>query len=130
MIRAFSPFRNISAALIVLALAVRVVIPSGFMPSSERSFALTICTGMDTQTVWMDNKGKLHKEDPSKGKSVEHQPCAFAGAAMATDVPAPELHVALAPMALTTPVFAKPEVAVGRGLAAPPPPAIGPPSFI
>ena len=76
MIRAFSPFKNIAAVLIVLALAVRVVIPSGFMPSSERGLALTICTGMDTQTIWMDSKGKLHKEDPSKGKSVEHQPCA------------------------------------------------------
>ena len=88
MIRTFSPFRNLAAALIVLALAVRIVLPSGFMPSSERGFALTICTGMDTQTVWMDKSGKLHKEDPAKGKSVEHQPCAFAGAAMAGDAPA------------------------------------------
>lgn len=130
MIRAFSPLRNIAAALIVLALAVRVIIPSGFMPSSERGVLLTVCTGMDTQTVWMDKSGKLHKEDPSKGKSVEHQPCAFAGAAMASDVPEPALRVALAPVALATPVFALGEVAVGRGLAAPPPPAIGPPSFI
>ncbi len=130
MIRAFSPFRNIAAALIVLALALRVIIPSGFMPSSERGFALTICAGMDTQTVWMEKSGKLLKEDPSKGKSVEHQPCAFAGATMASDVPAPEIHVALAPVALAAPIFAEREVAVGRGLAAPPPPAIGPPSFI
>ena len=130
MILTFLPFRNLAAALIVLALAVRVVIPAGYMPSSERGFALTICAGMDTQTVWMDKSGKLHKEDPAKGKSVEHQPCAFAGAAMAGDAPAPELHVALAPVALATPVFAERGVAVGRGLAAPPPPAIGPPSFI
>jgi hypothetical protein len=130
VIRARSPFRNIAAALIVLALAVRVIIPSGFMPSTERGFALTICTGMDTQTVWMDKAGKLHKEDPSKGKSVEHQPCAFAGTVMASDMPAPTLQVALAPVTLAAPVFAQREVAVGRGLAAPPPPAIGPPSFI
>lgn len=130
MIRASSPFRNIAAALIVLALALRVIIPSGFMPSSEHGFALTICTGMDTQTVWMDKSGKLHKEDPSKGKSVEHQPCAFAGAAMAADVLPADFQVAMAPVALAIPVFAKREVSVGNGLAAPPPPAIGPPSYV
>lgn len=130
MIRASSPFRNIAAAMILLALALRVIIPSGFMPSSERGFALTICAGMDTQTVWMDKSGKLHKEDPSKGKSVEHQPCAFAGAAMAADVLSADFQVAMAPVALAIPVFAKREVSVGAGLAAPPPPAIGPPSYV
>ena len=130
MIRASSPLRNLAAALILLALAFRVIIPSGFMPSSERGFALTICTGMDTQTVWMDKSGKLHKEDPSKGKSVEHQPCAFAGAAMAADVLSADFQVAMAPVALAIPVFAKREVSVGSGLAAPPPPAIGPPSYV
>lgn len=130
MIRASSPFRNIAAALIVLALALRVIIPSGFMPSSERGFALTICTGMDTQTVWMDKTGKLHKEDPSKGKSAEHQPCAFAGTVMAADVLSTDFQVAMAPVALAIPVFAKREVTVGNGLAAPPPPAIGPPSYV
>lgn len=130
MIRAFSPFRNIAAALIVLALAVRVVIPSGFMPSSERGFALTICTGMDTPTVWMDSKGKLHKEDPSKGKSVEHSPCAFAGAAAADGVGSGNFESAPAHIASAVTVFSASEVSIGTGLAAPPPPAIGPPSSI
>lgn len=129
MIRTFLPFRNLAAALIVLALAVRIVLPAGFMPSSERGFVLTICTGMDTQTVWMDKSGKLHKEDPAKGKSVEHQPCAFAGAAMAGDTPAAAF-VAMPPVATAVPVFAMREISVGQGLAAPPPPAIGPPSYI
>ena len=113
-----------------MALAMRVIIPSGYMPSSERGFALTICAGMDTKTVWMDKSGKLHKEDPSKGKSVEHQPCAFAGAAITADFPATALRIDMAPVALAIPVFAKREVSVGAGLAAPPPPAIGPPSYI
>lgn len=130
MICAFSPFRNIAAACVLLALAMRVIIPTGFMPSAERGFALTICTGTDTQTVWMDKSGKLHNEDPSKGKSVEHQPCAFAGAAMASHLPSIDVHVAMAPVAVAIPVHSKREVSVGAGLAAPPPPAIGPPSFI
>jgi len=127
---ASSPLRNFAAILILMALAMRVIIPSGYMPSAERGFALTICAGMDTQTVWMDKTGKLHKEDPSKGKSVEHQPCAFAGAAIAGNFPVVALPVAMAPVALAAPVFAKREVSVGAGLAAPPPPAIGPPSYI
>jgi hypothetical protein len=130
VIRAYFPFRNFASALILLALAVRVVIPSGWMPSAERGFALTICTGMDTQTVWMDKSGKLHKEDPAKGKSVEHQPCAFAGAAMASDLPSANLHLPMPPVALPIVAFATHEVAVGTGLAAPPPPAIGPPAYI
>ena len=100
MIRDFPPFRNFAAALIVLALALRIMVPAGFMPSTERSFALTICTGMDTQTVWMDKSGTLQKEDPSKGKSVEHQPCAFAGAAIAADFLSSVSQVAMAPVAL------------------------------
>jgi len=119
-----------AAARFGLRVALRVAIHWGFMPSSERGFALTVCTGMDTQTVWMDSKGQLHKEDPSKGKSVEHQPCAFAGTAIALDGPAPDFQIALAPVALAIPIFAKREVSVGAGLAAPPPPAIGPPSYI
>lgn len=130
MIRSFFPFRNMAAALIVLALAVRVVIPSGFMPSSERGFALAICTGMDTQTVWMDKSGKLHKEDPAKGKSVKHQPCAFAGVAMAGNAPTEATFIAMPPVATAIPVFSMREISVGHGLAAPPPPAIGPPSYI
>ena len=127
---ASSPLRKFAAVFILMALAMRVIIPSGYMPSSERGFALTICAGMDTQTVWMDKSGKLHKEDPSKGKSVEHQPCAFAGAALTADFPATAMQVAMAPVALAIPVFAKREVSVGAGLAAPPPPAIGPPSYV
>ena len=127
---ASSPLRNFAAIFILMALAMRVIIPSGYMPSSERGFALTICAGMDTQTVWMDKSGKLHKEDPSKGKSVEHQPCAFAGAAITADFHATALRIDMAPVALAIPVFAKREVSVGAGLAAPPPPAIGPPSYI
>lgn len=130
MIRTFLPFRNLAAAFILLALALRLIIPSGFLPSAERGFALTICTGIDTQTVWMDKSGKLHKEDPSKGKSVEHQPCSFAGAPMTAELLAADFPVAMAPVAVARPVFAKRDVSVGTGLAAPPPPSIGPPSYI
>jgi hypothetical protein len=49
---------------------------------------------------------------------------------MTADFPATALRIDMAPAALAAPVFAKREVSVGSGLAAPPPPAIGPPSYI
>jgi hypothetical protein len=122
--------RRLALACVVLALAMRITVPSGWMPSSERGFALTVCTGMDTQTVWLDAKGKLHKEDPSKGKSVEHSPCAFAGATAANDLPVADLHFAMPHRPAPLPIFAVSEVLVGKGLAAPPPPATGPPSIV
>jgi hypothetical protein len=125
-----TPLRSFAEVFVLIALAMRVIIPSGYMPSSERGFALTICAGMDTKTVWMDKSGKLHKEDPSIGKSVEHQPCAFAGAAITADFPATAFQIDMDPVALAAPVFAKREVSIGSGLAAPPPPAIGPPSYV
>lgn len=114
----------------MLAIAVRAMVPSGWMPSTERGFALTICTGMDTQTVWMDSKGKLHKEDPSKGKSVEHSPCAFAGDTAPATPDTGNSLTALPHIASAASAFPNKVVSVGSGLAAPPPPAIGPPSFI
>lgn len=119
--------RTIAAALIVLAMAVRVIVPSGFMPSAERGFALVVCTGTDTQTVWLDKAGKLHKEDPSKGKSVERQPCAFASVVSLAARPMAPTSTALAPVQWAHPLFPSREFTIGTGLAAPPPPAIGPP---
>ncbi len=122
--------RRLAFAFVVLALAIRIAVPSGWMPSNERGFALTVCTGMDTQTVWMDSKGKLHKEDPSKGKSVEHSPCAFAGSLAVHNLPATNFHFAMPHRPTPVPVFAANEISIGNGLAAPPPPAIGPPSLV
>jgi hypothetical protein len=129
VIRALLPSRHLAAALVLMALAMRVLVPSGWMPTTERGFALTICTGVDTQTIWMDSKGKLHKEDPTKGDAVEHSPCAFAGAPPALAANADMAVAAIAPQPRIVPSFVWQDVTVGHGLAAPPPPAIGPPSF-
>ncbi|MEP7349330.1 MAG: hypothetical protein ABI668_05180 [Sphingorhabdus sp.] len=121
---------RIAYLFILLALAIRVAVPSGWMPSGERGFALTVCAGMDTATVWIDAQGKIHKEDPSKGKSIEHAPCAFAGATAAVDHPPADFAVTKLADRFEVPIFASSAVAVGTGLAAPPPPAIGPPNLI
>jgi hypothetical protein len=99
--------KRFALLLVALALAVRLAVPTGWMPG-EKTFQLTLCTGVDTETVWMDSKGKLHNQKPHGGEGGEKQPCApFVSAG-----------------------FARPEVTVGRGLAAPPPPQTGPPILI
>ena len=69
--------KRFAVLLVVLALAARLAAPNGWMPG-EKSFQLTLCTGVDTETVWMDSKGKLHKQKPHGEK--EQKPCAFGGA--------------------------------------------------
>jgi hypothetical protein len=116
--------------LVVFALAVRMTIPAGWMPSTERSFALNVCTGINMSTVWIDTKGKIHKSDPTKHKSSEHEPCAYAGLAIAADL-AQQSSAVSAPLKQAN-IVANHVVhsSVGRGLAAPPPPSTGPPSYI
>jgi hypothetical protein len=91
----------------LLALAVRMIIPTGWMPSVVAGKAtITLCTGAGMVEAWVDADGKIHKDSPTK-KS-------------ANDQPSPQ----------SVPVAVLTGVAIGLGLAAPPPPAIGPPTLI
>jgi len=129
VIRLSAPMRSLSAFVLLAALVARMLVPAGWMPSTDRAFAITVCTGIDTQTVWLDTQGKTHKQDPSKADDSDHEPCTFAGGAFASltpEMPAVETAVAYA----NAPVFAHDSIAPGQGLAAPPPPSTGPPSLI
>jgi hypothetical protein len=114
----------------LIAIAARGIIPAGWMPTGERSFEISICTGMEMQKAWLDSEGKVHKQDPTKKDAREKQPCAFSGLAMATPfagavaVPHPAVPLGAAHDGKNQ------LVSIGRGLAAPPPPATGPPSLI
>ena len=125
--------RHFALVLIVMALAVRARVPAGWMPSGERSFALTVCTGTETSTVWIDAKGAIHKSEPVQDGGhgdVQHDPCSFAGVALALDVPeglAPAAEKILPEKSF---VSLASSVTIGHGLAAPPPPATGPPALI
>lgn len=114
--------------LAVIALAVRIAVPSGWMPSAERGFALTVCVGGDMQIVWLDKKGSLHEREP--GQSIEKSDCAFAGSAPAMDLPTVAAASEKAVATQLTASIPQIRVSIGHGLAAPPPPATGPPSFI
>lgn len=126
-----NPMRiNVALAFVALSLLLRIMVPAGWMPASERGgYAIALCTGMGAVSAWVDAQGKVHKEKPGDAKA-DH-PCVFSGFAAAIDLPAfegaliiPPLPVGslLGPLAVTA--------AVGRGLAAPPPPPTGPPASL
>jgi hypothetical protein len=125
------PNRNWLIALFVLALAVRMVIPTGWMPSfTDSKTTITLCTGAGMVEAWVDADGKIHKENPTK-KGAGDQPCAFAGLGGAADAPEFEtasLALPFAPQLIHNNKATA--VAIGLGLAAPPPPATAPPALI
>ena len=116
--------------LLILAMAVRMLVPTGWMPSGERSFEIKVCTGVNMSSVWIDTKGQIHKSDPSKHKSSGHEPCAFAGMAMAANFAPQFAGLPVPPQQSVRLGIASIPVSIGKGLAAPPPPSTGPPTFI
>lgn len=114
-------------ALLALALFVRALVPTGWMPvATANGVRMELCAGQAMPTQAM--AGMKHGHDQGKQALPDH-PCAFAGLGLAADIAPPLVVVALA---LMPPPMLAPRglaVAVGRGLAAPPPPATGPPAF-
>ena len=120
-----APLRNrIALTLLGLVLAMRVLVPAGWMPSEKGGFAITVCTGSAMESAWVDSEGKVHKQAPAQGGDSQ---CAFAGLGapmLGSDIPAPAMLAARADVA---PAPSLALASIGQGLAAPPPPATGPP---
>ena len=122
-------WRRASAAIVaLLALAVRLAAPTGWMlaPSDGHGAPrLVICTGHGPAELGGHPSAPSH----TPARSIEH-PCVFAGAASPTAPQAPAVPIA-APtlMAVDVPVTAFRDQRPGRGLAAPPPPSHGPPTI-
>ncbi|PZU06184.1 hypothetical protein [Sphingomonas sp.] len=112
-----------------LALFLRILIPSGWMPASDR-IGLMPCFGMAPVETTMVSHGSHHgaphhqDHDGEKGD----KPCAFAGFACALAEPADTTHAPAPLFAARTPSPATlATTMIGAGLAAPPPPQTGPP---
>jgi hypothetical protein len=122
--------RDAFLVLATLAIALKIMIPAGFMPGMDQPgslpFALVICTGEGLKVV--DQLPASHQSDEHGGKSAHDAPCPFAVQGAATPPPA---MVAVARAQVVT--YVEPlsplgrTVAPGQGLAAPPPPPTGPP---
>ncbi len=111
-------------ALALLALVMRVAVPQGFMIDPAGQAGLVLCVpGMAGGGDQTDRPGAPGPVNPDK-------PCAFAG--YAADI-APDLHFLSTPAIRQTALLlnlTRPEQTPGRGLAAPPPPSVGPPPLL
>jgi hypothetical protein len=72
---------RIAAALIALALAMKVAVPAGFMPvATPGQLMVLVCTEFGPQHVAIDVPGMPAKSDDA---TKMDQPCAFAGLGLA-----------------------------------------------
>jgi len=117
------------AALAFLALALQLMFPSGFMAATSEqghSIPIVICSAEGRMVTDWDTLSGHKSKAPAKPMAA----CAFAGHATASAPPVPQA----IPVAVAFHAEAEAQrpyaVFPGRGLAAPPPPAIGPPSTV
>ncbi|HEY6916776.1 MAG TPA: hypothetical protein VI381_03975 [Allosphingosinicella sp.] len=124
--------------LIGCALLIRALLPSGWMPATQGGFSFILCSGwtsaqesaaMAESAYRADMIERLGRAGKDGGRTAADEPCAFSGLAMAWTGAegAPRLS---SPVVAPAPLFLTLIVAVGRGLAAPPPPSTGPPLLI
>ena len=125
-------WRGSGALLVLLALAVRLAAPQGWMLAPGDGHGaprLIICTGHMADAS-AQSRLPGHPARHGGGDSNNDHPCVFAGSHAP---PAPAmLAVRLAPTALALDVRAPSPLTdqrPGRGLAAPPPPSQGPPKL-
>ncbi len=145
-----SPHRSIwtswALALTVLAMAMRVVIPSGYMVASAQAThglpQMVICTGQGAMAVAIDGAGHLVKTSPKPASKPAHSdpthsdkdrpdhPCAFSATSAAAQ--SANLALSLAPVRFShsAPQPLASAQRPGLGLAAPPPWTTGPPSIL
>lgn len=118
--------QRVLAALFLLAMALRVLAPAGFMPDvGDQGLVLRLCSGSGAQTVVVV-PGKTTPDDP---QNASGEACLFGAApGQGLDVPVPPAVPALVlprlPLVFATAVA---HLTVHR-LAAPPPPSQGPPA--
>jgi hypothetical protein len=128
------PWRQVLLTLAILAVALKVLIPPGFMaaaPSNDLPFAIVLCTAQGALTIGPGESLPAHGKSDQPAKSSHDSPCVFAGHGLGAPPPTPadlgpaEFVAYRAPVASTPPGLAP-----GRGLTGPPLPARGPPSLL
>lgn len=126
--------RTVLLVLLAGAMLLRLLVPQGWMPVSDGSgYHLTLCSGagpvapLAHPTKMSASMHGRHHMPPGQDHPNNDHPCAFCALshAMANPVlPALPLAIGIEADVL---VAVRPLVGIGRGLAAPPPPATGPP---
>lgn len=119
--------RPVSMTAALLALVLQLMFPPGFMaaePGRAHGFPVVICTAQGQSVVDWAVAGGSHDKAPAKKGMAS---CPFAGHATTASAPVPIAIAAPVAFAHAVPQAKPYAVIPGRGLAAPPPPAIGPP---
>ena len=119
--------RGLRLVLLLLALSVKLVTPSGFMPGSTPQAPFVICTGAGPVAVGrLDGRAAA---DPAHHGAATI--CAFADHAAWPAPHPPRIPAAAGAVAYQAP--ARPpafDLVPGRGLVAPPPPSHAPPILL
>lgn len=120
--------RRLVAWLLAFVFFARILVPAGWMPSADQGRWVEICTGDSTAKIWLDDQGKAH---PGKAGDSQHKgsACVFGAASFAFDLPVVAALPPLVAIATPIPAIRSLTLAIGRGLAAPPPPKTGPPTL-
>ncbi|MDX2238918.1 MAG: hypothetical protein NW203_15245 [Hyphomonadaceae bacterium] len=123
------------AAFALLALAVRALVPAGYMvaPSQNGRFlTVALCSGQTQAHAVIDLVSgavvdpDAHEQSPASDTGDADAPCVFAAAAPVSVAPL-AASIAAPPQAPSLGAAAVESLAPGRGLAAPPPWSTGPP---
>ena len=116
--------RGVVFTLAMLAVVLKAMTPAGFMVT-ERSgaVALVICTGHGPVV----QTGKI---DPGDHQGPKTQTCAYAAQAATPILYPPPILVAVRFAQQPQAQPSLDDLAPGRGLAAPPPPSLGPPTIL
>lgn len=115
------------ALLMACALAVRLLVPAGYMPgTSSHGITVELCSGIAGQKVFID-LGKSPTKAPSGHEKSKD--CTFsAGLGLGLSPPIEDGAVLVALLTLAPPLGAAIADLTPHRLAAPPPPAQAPPS--
>ena len=136
-------YRGLAVVLLVCALAMRMLVPSGFMIAPGQGATLILCPGQGAMPMAMPHDmagmampGHDMGKPEDKHQDNKHQdkgdnlPCAFSPAGATANL----VSVAhpMPPVVVTTiaPTLFQIFVQPGLGLAAPPPPKTGPPTLV
>ena len=125
--RAFLHHHRAAAALLLAAvLALRVIVPGGWMVDrSGGELTVALCTDASGGQVLVTIPLGDDTPDPHEGKQA---PCSFTALAGLADLPQATALVQPLPVRIA-PAHLSADVAIGQGLAAPPPPQTGPPAI-
>jgi hypothetical protein len=126
------------AAFALLAFSVRALVPAGMMlaaePASAALISIKLCTSQGEVDAKIDKvTGRIVHGDEDRTPAEpggDHAPCAFAAAPAALALPTVASLIRRPPPVANTAWTSTVDIAPGRGLAAPPPWATGPPTLV